>query len=162
MTSTGAAVDNGAAINSCKITPDKVQRRGRRRGRARQRAGGRQQQQQQQKQQAQQQAQQQRRTGGAPWCCSSATTAAAAPKPTPSSQPFIPNPRAHADCPTPTRPKGYAFLELRTAEEASNAMAFDGVKFKDSNLKVGERGGCVGLRRGWTTAGSRSVAQCAE
>ena len=35
-----------------------------------------------------------------------------------------------------TPEKGYAFLELRTAEEASNAMAFDGVQFKDANLKV--------------------------
>jgi splicing factor U2AF subunit len=35
-----------------------------------------------------------------------------------------------------TPDKGYAFLELRTAEEASNAMAFDGVKFRDTNLKV--------------------------
>jgi hypothetical protein len=50
--------------------------------------------------------------------------------------------RRGAPTPAPTRnspalPQGYAFLELRTAEEASNAMAFDGVKFKDANLKVG-------------------------
>jgi hypothetical protein len=33
----------------------------------------------------------------------------------------------------------YAFLELRSIEEASNAMAFDGILFNDVNLKVGFR-----------------------
>lgn len=33
--------------------------------------------------------------------------------------------------------QSYAFLEMRSVEEASNAMAFDGVVFKDTNLKVG-------------------------
>jgi hypothetical protein len=32
--------------------------------------------------------------------------------------------------------KSYAFLELRSVEEASNCMAFDGVAFKDSYLRV--------------------------
>lgn len=32
--------------------------------------------------------------------------------------------------------QSYAFLEMRSVEEASNAMAFDGVVFKDTNLKV--------------------------
>lgn len=33
--------------------------------------------------------------------------------------------------------KGYAFVEFRSVEEASNAMALDGVKFRDAYLKVG-------------------------
>lgn len=37
-------------------------------------------------------------------------------------------------------PQTYAFLEMRSVEEASNAMAFDGVVFKDTNLKVGRPG----------------------
>lgn len=37
--------------------------------------------------------------------------------------------------------QSYAFLEMRSVEEASNAMAFDGVVFKDTNLKV-RGGGC--------------------
>ncbi|KAL4853943.1 Splicing factor U2af large subunit A [Chlorella vulgaris] len=32
--------------------------------------------------------------------------------------------------------KGYAFVEFRSVEEASNAMALDGVKFRDAYLKV--------------------------
>jgi splicing factor U2AF subunit len=32
--------------------------------------------------------------------------------------------------------RSYAFLELRSIEEASNAMAFDGILFNDVNLKV--------------------------
>ena len=32
--------------------------------------------------------------------------------------------------------KSYAFLEFRSVEEASNCMAFDGVAFKDSYLRV--------------------------
>ncbi|KAF6259757.1 hypothetical protein COO60DRAFT_972046 [Scenedesmus sp. NREL 46B-D3] len=35
--------------------------------------------------------------------------------------------------------RSYAFLELRSVEEASNAMAFDGILFNDVNLKA-----CVG------------------
>lgn len=35
-----------------------------------------------------------------------------------------------------TPDKGYAFLEMRSVEEASNAMAFDGIQLKDANLKV--------------------------
>jgi hypothetical protein len=46
-------------------------------------------------------------------------------------------PTARASPPPALPPQGYAFLELRTVEEASNAMAFDGVQFKDTNLKVG-------------------------
>ncbi len=33
--------------------------------------------------------------------------------------------------------KSYAFLEFRSVEEASNCMAFDGVAFRDSYLRVG-------------------------
>lgn len=33
--------------------------------------------------------------------------------------------------------QGYAFVEFRSVEEASNAMALDGVKFRDAYLKVG-------------------------
>jgi hypothetical protein len=33
----------------------------------------------------------------------------------------------------------YAFLELRSIEEANNAMAFNGILFNDVNLKVGFR-----------------------
>jgi hypothetical protein len=33
-------------------------------------------------------------------------------------------------------PQSYAFLEMRSVEEASNAMALDGVVYKDTNLKV--------------------------
>lgn len=32
--------------------------------------------------------------------------------------------------------KGYAFVEFRSVEEASNAMALDGVKLRDAYLKV--------------------------
>jgi hypothetical protein len=32
--------------------------------------------------------------------------------------------------------KAYAFLEFRSVEEASNAMALDGVRFRDAFLKV--------------------------
>lgn len=32
--------------------------------------------------------------------------------------------------------KSYAFVEFRTVEEASNCMAFDGVRYKDTFLKV--------------------------
>ena len=32
--------------------------------------------------------------------------------------------------------KSYAFLEFRSVEEASNCMAFDGVAYKDSYLRV--------------------------
>ena len=32
--------------------------------------------------------------------------------------------------------KNYAFVELRSVEETSNAMAFDGIAFKDTYLKV--------------------------
>ncbi|PRW45747.1 chorismate lyase isoform B [Chlorella sorokiniana] len=32
--------------------------------------------------------------------------------------------------------KGYAFVEFRSVEEASNAMALDGVKFRDAFLKI--------------------------
>lgn len=35
--------------------------------------------------------------------------------------------------------KTYAFLEMRSVEEASNAMAFDGIVFKDVHLKVRRR-----------------------
>jgi hypothetical protein len=38
--------------------------------------------------------------------------------------------------------KGYAFVEFRSVEEASNAMALDGVKFRDAYLKVGCQRGC--------------------
>jgi hypothetical protein len=33
----------------------------------------------------------------------------------------------------------YVFLELRSIKETSNAMAFDGILFKDVNLKVGRQ-----------------------
>ena len=36
--------------------------------------------------------------------------------------------------------KSYAFVEFRTVEEASNAMALDGVNFRDCYLKVSVRG----------------------
>lgn len=39
-------------------------------------------------------------------------------------------------CLSPPQQQSYAFLEMRSVEEASNAMAFDGVVFKDTNLKV--------------------------
>ena len=42
-----------------------------------------------------------------------------------------------------TSDKGYAFLEMRSVEEASNAMALDGIQFKDTNLKVSAGGPCV-------------------
>ncbi len=49
--------------------------------------------------------------------------------------------------------KGYAFVEFRSVEEASNAMALDGVKFRDAYLKVGSCGGaadsCLGLVPAW-------------
>lgn len=32
--------------------------------------------------------------------------------------------------------RSYAFLEMRSVEEASNAMALDGVAFRDAHLKV--------------------------
>jgi splicing factor U2AF subunit len=32
--------------------------------------------------------------------------------------------------------QSYASLEMRSVEEASNAMALDGVVYKDTNLKV--------------------------
>lgn len=32
--------------------------------------------------------------------------------------------------------KNYAFLEFRSVEEASNCMAFDGVAFKETHLKI--------------------------
>lgn len=35
-----------------------------------------------------------------------------------------------------TPDKGFAFVEFRSVEETSNAMAFDGVAFKDSYLKI--------------------------
>ncbi|MEW5299015.1 MAG: hypothetical protein WDW36_002070 [Sanguina aurantia] len=35
-----------------------------------------------------------------------------------------------------TRDKSYAFIELRSVEETSNATAFDGVAYKDSCLKI--------------------------
>jgi splicing factor U2AF subunit len=38
---------------------------------------------------------------------------------------------------THPRPQSYAFLEMRSVEEATNVMAFDGVVFNDTNLKVG-------------------------
>lgn len=34
------------------------------------------------------------------------------------------------------RDKNFAFVEVRSAEEASNAMALDGLVFKDSPLKI--------------------------
>lgn len=37
---------------------------------------------------------------------------------------------------TSVQDKGYAFVEFRSVEEASNAMALDGVKFRDAYLKV--------------------------
>jgi hypothetical protein len=64
-----------------------------------------------------------------------------------------------------TNDKGYAFLEMRTVEEASNAMALDGIQFKDTNLKVrgtAAGGGCLQL---WPVlvlaivARSRSLSQ---
>jgi hypothetical protein len=41
--------------------------------------------------------------------------------------------------------KHYAFIEFRSVEEASNAMAFDGVAFKNAYLKV--RHGVTGQTR---------------
>ena len=38
---------------------------------------------------------------------------------------------------TALQDKAYAFLEFRTVEEASNAMAFDGMVLDGSYLKVG-------------------------
>lgn len=35
------------------------------------------------------------------------------------------------------RDKNFAFVEVRSAEEASNVMALDGLMFKDVALKVG-------------------------
>ena len=47
--------------------------------------------------------------------------------------------------------KSYAFLEFRSVEEASNCMAFDGVAYKDSYLRV--RSGVqlcyCGCKLGW-------------
>jgi hypothetical protein len=37
---------------------------------------------------------------------------------------------------SPARQQAYAFLEFRSVEEASNAMALDGVRFRDAFLKV--------------------------
>ena len=42
--------------------------------------------------------------------------------------------------------KSYAFLEFRSVEEASNCMAFDGVAFKDSYLRVGLYSSCTSLQ----------------
>lgn len=39
------------------------------------------------------------------------------------------------------RDKNFAFVEVRSAEEASNCMALDGLVFKDAPLKVGVAGG---------------------
>lgn len=51
--------------------------------------------------------------------------------------------------------KSYAFVEFRSVEEASNAMALDGVNFRDSYLKVGGGGGECWLVPGLgVTAGS--------
>lgn len=51
-------------------------------------------------------------------------------------------PGAGGGMPPPGLPPGppdkhYAFIELRSVEEASNAMAFDGVAFRNAYLKVG-------------------------
>jgi hypothetical protein len=48
--------------------------------------------------------------------------------------------------------KGYAFVEFRSVEEASNAMALDGVKFRDAYLKV---------RRGWARLAARACWRAA-
>ena len=37
--------------------------------------------------------------------------------------------------------KRFAFLEFRSAEEANNCMAFDGIIWGTDNLKVSSRGG---------------------
>lgn len=44
-----------------------------------------------------------------------------------------------SDPPPPPQEKSYAFVEMRSVEEASNAMALDGVRFRDSFLKVRRR-----------------------
>lgn len=38
--------------------------------------------------------------------------------------------------PSPPQDKSYAFVEFRSVEEASNCMALDGVRFKDTFLKI--------------------------
>lgn len=47
--------------------------------------------------------------------------------------------------------KSYAFVEFRSVEEASNAMALDGVNFRESYLKV-----CLGVGRGCGAGGSQN------
>ena len=44
---------------------------------------------------------------------------------------------------TALQDKAYAFLEFRTVEEASNAMAFDGMVLDGSYLKVGSSFGVL-------------------
>lgn len=51
---------------------------------------------------------------------------------------------------TSVQDKGYAFVEFRSVEEASNAMALDGVKFRDAYLKVMR---WVGWGGGWLCQG---------
>lgn len=38
--------------------------------------------------------------------------------------------------PAPAQSQGYAFVELRCAEEASNALSLDGIMFQGACLKV--------------------------
>jgi len=55
--------------------------------------------------------------------------------------------------------QGYAFLEFRTVEEASNAIAFDGVQYKDTNLKVsGAR--CMARGVAWSCMVLHGLAWC--
>ena len=43
---------------------------------------------------------------------------------------------AESRCGASLQDKNYAFLEFRSAEEASNCMAFDGVVFNHTYLRV--------------------------
>jgi hypothetical protein len=47
-----------------------------------------------------------------------------------------------------TREKGppYAFIKLRSVQEASTALAFNGIQFRGSTLKVRRCCACVGAR----------------
>lgn len=49
------------------------------------------------------------------------------------------NPRVLAACVCPLQEKSFAFIELRSVEETSNALSLDGVAFKDGHLKVGRK-----------------------
>ena len=65
---------------------------------------------------------------------------------------------------TALQDKAYAFLEFRTVEEASNAMAFDGMVLDGSYLKVGSRKGrkkSLGVAVPGFVPGERRHMQCA-